>query len=72
MKGVKCYPSAFPDFKKDAEWDKFRQHHRIATAHAQQVHEVFDPCYSVSAGSDEAKVFKLKMDFVYSLFHTRN
>ena len=35
MKGVKRDSSAFPNFKKDAEWDKFRPH-CIATAHAQQ------------------------------------
>ena len=38
MKGVKRDPSAFPDFKKDAESDKFRRH-CLATAHAQQVHD---------------------------------
>ena len=69
MKGVKRDSSAFPDFKKDAEWDKFRRH-CIATAHAQQVHEVFDPYYSVLADSDEAKVFQLKKDYVYSMLTT--
>ena len=66
MKGVKRDSSAFPDFKKDAEWDKFRRH-CIATTHAQLVHEVFDPNYSVPTGSDEAKAFQLKKDFVHSI-----
>ena len=70
MKGVKRDSSALPDFKKDAEWDKFRRHCIIATAHAQQVHEVFGPHYFVLAGSDEAKVFQLNMDFVYSMLAT--
>ena len=40
-------------------------------AYAQQVHEVFDPSYSVPSGSDEAKVSMiLKMDFVYSMLAT--
>ena len=64
MKGVKRDSSAFPDFKKDAEWDKFRRH-CLATAHAQQVHEVFDPNYSAVTGSDEDKVFQLKKYHVY-------
>ena len=59
MKGVKRDSSAFPDFKKDADWDKFRRH-CLATAQAQQVHEVFDPNYSAVTGSDEDNVFQLK------------
>ena len=66
MKGVKRDPSAFPELSKakDAKWDKFRRH-CLATAHAQQVHEVFDTNHSVLTGSDDATVYKLKKDFVY-------
>ena len=41
-----------------------------ATAHAQQVHEVFDPNYSAVTGSDEDQVFQLKKDYVYSMLAT--
>jgi len=67
MKGVKRDASAFQDLSKDYQYDQWRRS-TLATAHAQQVHLVFNDTYIPAPGSEEEEVFRLMNDFVYSVF----
>ena len=67
MKGVKRDASAFQDLLKDYQYDQWRCS-TLATAHAQQVHLVFNENYIPVPGSEEEEEFRLMNDFVYSVF----
>ena len=67
-KGIKCDPSAFPVLKQQKYYQSWKRAF-VAQVHAQDVANVIDPAHNPT-DSDGIQLFRLKQDYMYSVFQS--